>query len=239
VNFGYGSQPVLEDVSFTIPKGKKTVIVGPNGTGKTTVFKLIERFYQPDSGEVCFGSQNVETIHLQDWRKNIAYVLQEPQLFHGTIRENISYGVEGEVPQAEVERAAQLAGADSFIRELPEGYAFDIGEGGSRLSAGQRQRLAIARAVMLNPSYLLLDEATCNMDVYAQQEVTQALEQLMVGRTTVMITHDMSQLEQADHIIVLQNGTVEAEGSRDEVLATSATLQRMCAGTAEAEGGLL
>jgi ABC-type multidrug transport system fused ATPase/permease subunit len=92
---------------------------------------------------------------------------------------------------------------------------------------------------MVNPSYLLLDEATCNMDVYAQQEVTQALEQLMVGRTTVMITHDMSQLDEADHIIVLQNGTVEAEGSRDEVLASSATLQRMCAGTAEAEGGLL
>jgi ATP-binding cassette subfamily B protein AbcA/BmrA len=239
VSFGYGSQPVLEDVSFTIPKGKKTVIVGPNGTGKTTIFKLIERFYQPDSGEVCFGSQNVETIHLQDWRKNIAYVLQEPQLFRGTIRENISYGVEGEISQAEVERAARLAGADSFIEALPEGYDFDIGEGGSRLSAGQRQRLAIARAVMVNPSYLLLDEATCNMDVYAQQEVTQALEQLMVGRTTVMITHDMSQLEEADHIIVLQNGTVEAEGTREEVLASSATLQRMCAGTAEAEGGLL
>lgn len=229
VSFGYGEKPVLSDVSFIIPKGKVTVIAGQNGSGKTTLFKLIERFYTPDSGQIRFGECDVEEIHLQEWRQSIAYVLQEPQLFNGTIRDNINYGMDREVSEEETVSAARLACADEFIRALPGGYDFVIGDNGTRLSAGQRQRLAIARAVMLDPSYLLLDEATCNMDVYSEKSVTEALLNLMEGRTTVMISHDMSMLSKADHVVVLNNGTVEASGPREEVEKSSPTLQRLIA----------
>lgn len=232
VTFGYGDEDVIKNASFTIPKGKVTVIAGPNGSGKTTVFKLIERFYIPDSGELYFGPYKAENIHLDEWRQSIAYVLQEPQLFNGTIRENINYGMEREILPEETESAAKLACADDFIKELPEGYDFVIGDNGNRLSAGQRQRIAIARAVMLDPSYLLLDEATCNMDIYSEKAVTQALFSLMQGRTTVMISHDMKMLEKADHIIVINNGNIEAEGTEKEVLAKSPTLQKLIAANA-------
>ncbi len=134
----------------------------------------------------------------------------------------------------EVEAAAKLACADEFIKELPDGYDFVIGDNGSRLSGGQRQRIAIARAVMLDPSYLLLDEATCSMDVYSEKAVTDALLTLMKGRTTVMISHDMRMLKHADHVIVLNDGIVEAEGSKNEVLESSATLKQLMSGESDA-----
>lgn len=232
VTFGYGDEAVIKNASFSIPKGKVTVIAGPNGSGKTTLFKLIERFYTPDSGEILFGSYDAESIHLQEWRQSIAYVLQDPQLFNGTVRDNINYGMSRDVLPEETESAAKLACADEFIKDFPDGYDFVIGENGSRLSAGQRQRIAIARAVMLDPSYLLLDEATCNMDIYSEKAVTKALFELMKGRTTVMISHDMNMLEKADHIVVINDGTVEAEGSKEQVLQTSATLQKLIAANA-------
>ena len=227
VSFGYGEKPVLRDVTFTVPKGKLTVVVGPNGSGKTTLFKLIERFYTPDRGSLQFGPYAAEDIHLQEWRQSIAYVLQEPQLFDGTIRANITYGMDREVTDEEVSAATRLAGAEEFISELPGGYDFVIGENGQRLSAGQRQRLAIARAVMLDPAYLLLDEATCNLDVYAEREVTNALFGLMKGRTTVMISHDMAMLKRADHVVVLSGGVVEAAGPLDQVEKNSSTLRAL------------
>ena len=231
VSFAYGDKPIIKDASFTIPKGKITAIAGPNGSGKTTLFKLIERFYTPDSGVISFGEYDAETINLKEWRQNIAYVLQEPQLFNGSIRENINYGMSREVSEEETRSAARLACADEFINELPGGYDFVIGENGCRLSAGQRQRIAIARAVMLDPSYLLLDEATCNMDVYSEKAVTEALMKLMHGRTTVMISHDMKMLEKADHMIVLNGGIVEAEGTKEEAQAKSETLKKLIAAT--------
>lgn len=224
VSFGYDEELILKDATFTIPKGKLTVIVGPNGSGKTTVFKLIERFYTPVSGKIMFGEQDAEELHLQEWRQSIAYVLQDPQLFNGSIRENINYGLSRDISEEETENAAKLACADGFIREFPNGYDYEIGDNGTRLSAGQRQRIAIARAVMLDPSYLLLDEATCNMDVYSEKQVTEALLRLMQGRTTVMISHDMKMLDRADHIIVLNNGTVEAEGTKEDVMQHSPIL---------------
>ncbi len=229
VSFGYGEDAAIQNATFTIPKGKVTALVGPNGSGKSTLFKLIERFYSPDDGKIFFGPYDVEKLQLQEWRQSIAYVLQEPQLFNGTIRDNINYGMSREVAEEETVNAAKLACADEFIRDLPGGYDFEIGENGCRLSAGQRQRIAIARAVMLNPAYLLLDEVTCNMDVYAEQAVTKALLRLMEGRTTVMITHDMSMLEHADHVIVLNRGKIEAEGGTEEVKQSSETLRRLVA----------
>lgn len=227
VTFGYGKEATIKDVSFTIPKGKMTVIVGTNGSGKTTLFKLLERFYTPDQGKVLFGSDDAESIHLQEWRQSMAYVLQEAQLFNGTIRDNINYGMDRMVAQEETESATKVACAHEFIRELPGGYDYVIGENGCKLSAGQRQRIAIARAIMLDPAYLLLDEATCNMDVQCEKSVTEALMKLMEHRTTVMITHDMKLLDRADHIIVLKDGCVEAEGTRDETEANSPTLRQL------------
>lgn len=229
VTFGYGETPIIRDANFTIPKGKVTVIAGPNGSGKTTIFKLIERFYTPDSGVMRFGPYDAEKIHLQEWRQSIAYVLQDPQLFNGSIRENINYGMSRRALEEETENAAKLACAHEFIKELPGGYDFVIGENGCRLSAGQRQRIAIARAVMLDPSYLLLDEATCNMDIYSEKAVTEALMKLMEGRTTVMISHDMKMLEKADYVVVLNNGTIEAEGTKENVEKSSETLKKLIA----------
>lgn len=233
VSFGYGEEKTVDNISFTIPKGKTTVLVGPNGSGKTTVFKLIERFYTPDEGKIRFGEYDAEDIHLGEWRQSFAYVLQDPQLFDGTVRDNISYGMDREVTDEEIENAAKLACADEFIKELPDGYDFEIGENGCHLSAGQRQRIAIARAVMLDPSYLLLDEATCNMDFKSEKAVTNALSKLMEGRTTVMISHDMNMLNKADHIIVLNEGKIEAEGTREEAEKNSVTLQRLIAANAQ------
>ncbi|MBR1779835.1 MAG: ABC transporter ATP-binding protein [Oscillospiraceae bacterium] len=227
VSFGYGDQPVLRDASFTIPRGKLTLVVGPNGSGKTTLFKLIERFYTPDSGAIYFGSCPAEDIHLPAWRKRIAYVLQEPQLFDGTIRDNITYGLDRPAEDGEVAAAARLAQAEEFIAQLPGGYDFEIGENGSRLSGGQRQRLAIARALMLNPACLLLDEATCNLDLFTDRAVTDALMQLMQGRTTVMISHNMELLTRSDHVIVLNGGQVEASGPPAEAEAHSPVLQAL------------
>lgn len=219
--------PVLQDVSFTIPKGKVTAIAGPNGSGKTTLFRLIQRFYVPNSGVVRFGRMDAESIHLDEWRQSIAYVLQEPQLFNGTIRENITYGMSREVSDEEVRNASMLASADEFIRQLPEGYDFNVGDNGCRLSAGQRQRLAIARALMLDPAYLLLDEATCNMDVISEKSVTAALLRLMKGRTTVLISHDMDMLQYCDNVVVLKDGRLEAAGDRETVKAESQTLRSL------------
>lgn len=227
VSFSYGENEVIKNASFTIPKGKVTVIAGPNGSGKTTLFKLLERFYSPSSGTLKFGEYNTEDIHLDEWRRSIAYVLQDPQLFNSTVRNNITYGMNREVTDEEVKCAARLACADEFIDGLPGQYDFEIGENGCKLSAGQRQRIAIARAVMLDPSYLLLDEATCNIDIYFAKSVTNGLVKLMKGRTTVMISHDMKMLEMADHIVVINNGVIEAEGTKEEVLLASETLQKL------------
>ncbi len=212
--------------------GKITAVVGENGSGKTTLFKLIERFYEPNEGMISFGDTDVSDINLDEWRKSIGYVLQNAQLFDGTIRENIAYGVEREVSDEEIMAAAAQAGADEFINSMPEGLDFIVGDDGSRLSAGQRQRIAIARSIMVDPSYLLLDEATSNMDIYAKEEVTRALLRLMEGRTTVMITHDMNMVIKADHIIVLKDGSVEAQGSPEEVKKNSVTYNRLMNGGA-------
>lgn len=233
VSFGYrDDKPVISNATFTIPKGQVTMVVGPNGTGKTTLFKLIERFYTPTEGKITFGTCDAESIHLDEWRQSFAYVLQEPQLFDGTVRENIAYGMSRAVSDEEITSAAKLACADEFIRALPGGYDFVIGDNGCRLSAGQRQRIAIARAVMLDPAYLLLDEATCNMDVYAEHQVTEALLRLMEGRTTVMISHDMRMLDRADQVVVLGGGTVETALPRDEAIAASPTLKKLIAAEA-------
>ncbi|MFT9849705.1 ABC transporter ATP-binding protein [Aneurinibacillus sp. REN35] len=219
VSFGYRQgERVLHDVSFTVEPGSMTAIVGPSGSGKTTLFALLERFYEPTSGAIYLGEERIDDYTLASWRDQIGYVSQESPLIAGTVRENICYGMERDVEQEEMEHAARQAFAADFIQELPDGYDTDIGERGIKLSGGQRQRLAIARAILRNPNILMLDEATSNLDSASEMAVQQALNQLMQGRTTLVIAHRLSTVRHADRIIVLEQGRVTGSGTHEQLL---------------------
>ncbi|RAK15096.1 ATP-binding cassette subfamily B protein AbcA/BmrA [Anoxybacillus vitaminiphilus] len=221
VSFSYKKgEPVLKQITLTIPSGKTTAIVGPSGSGKTTLFALLERFYTPDEGEILFGETNIEDFHLHSWRSQIGYVSQESPMMSGTIRDNICYGLNRDVSDEEIERAAKLANAAEFIERLPNGYLTEVGERGIKLSGGQRQRIAIARALIRNPKILLLDEATSNLDSSSEVLVQKALQRLMEGRTTLVIAHRLSTVIGADQIVVLENGTITGIGTHSELLQT-------------------
>lgn len=224
VIFGYDEHvEILHGVTATIPAGKKTAIVGNNGCGKSTLFRLLMRFYEPNEGAITYGGVDTREIHLDDWRTSFGYVLQNSPLLSGTIRDNILYGCKREVSEEEIIQAAKNANAYDFIMEFPEGFDKDVGEGGTRLSGGQRQRIAIARAMITDPKLLLMDEATASLDYQSDRLIWQACEKLMEGRTTVLIAHDMSAVMKADHIIVLNSGAMEAEGTHEELMEKSAT----------------
>ncbi|WP_096155436.1 MULTISPECIES: ABC transporter ATP-binding protein [Bacillus] len=228
VTFSYSNgKTILHDVSFSVPSGKTTAFVGPSGAGKTTIFSLIERFYDPTSGNVKIGYQNVNDISLGEWRTVIGYVSQESPIMSGTIRENICYGLQRDVTLEEIKHAATLANASEFIEDLEDGYETEVGERGIKLSGGQRQRLAIARAFIRNPRILLLDEATSNLDSQSEVLVQQALQKLMTGRTTLVIAHRLSTVIDADQIIVLENGRVSGSGTHDELLAHHELYQKL------------
>jgi len=221
VDFSYGEAPVLQNLSCRIPKGEVTAIIGSNGAGKSTLFKLLERMYDPDSGSICFGSANVQQFNLTSWRQSFAIVSQDKPLLSGTIRDNILYGVRRKVTEDELVRVAKLANIYDFVMATPGGFDAPVGVGGGNFSGGQRQCIAIARAMMRNPDYLLLDEATSNLDARSEQLVSQALANLMRGRTTVMIAHNYSATRAASHIIVLRDGKVEAEGTPAELMESN------------------
>lgn len=214
VHFAYAQgEPILEDISFTIPAGKVTAIVGPSGGGKTTLFSLFERFYLPISGTIKLGKDDINDFSLQSWRAQIGYVSQESPLIDGTIRENICYGMNREVTDEELERAAQMAYADGFIKELADGYETAVGERGIKLSGGQRQRIAIARALLRNPRILMLDEATSALDSKSEIVVQKALNNLMQGRTTLVIAHRLSTVVDADQIVFVEKGRLTGCGN--------------------------
>ncbi len=219
--FSYGDSPALDHVSFHIPKGQITAIVGANGAGKSTLFKLFERMYDPDEGALRFGHDDVRTFSLDSWRRSFAIVSQDKPLLSGTVRENILYGVKRQVTDEELEEVARLANVYDFVMATPGGFDAPVGMGGSNFSGGQRQCIAIARAMMRNPDYLLLDEATASLDAKSEQIVSQALTNLMKGRTTIMIAHNYSATRDATHIVVMKDGRVEAEGSPEELLETN------------------
>ena len=221
VSFSYSDAPTLNGVNFRIPKGQITAIVGPNGAGKSTLFKLLERMYDPDSGMLRFGEEDIKKYDLSSWRGSFAIVSQDKPLLSGTVRENILYGVRRKVEEDELIRVAKLANIYDFVMATPGGFDAPVGMGGSNFSGGQRQCIAIARAMMRNPDYLLLDEATSNLDAKSEKMVSQALTNLMKGRTTVMIAHNYSATRDATHIVVLKDGKVEAEGSPEELLASN------------------
>ncbi|NCA89215.1 MAG: ABC transporter ATP-binding protein [Gammaproteobacteria bacterium] len=219
VAFGYAKEaPVLTDVCFTIKPGQVVGVVGPTGSGKSTVVSLLPRFYDPTAGRVLIDGIDISTCTLRSVRSQIGFVLQETVLFRGTIRENIAYGRPG-ASDEEVVAAAKLANAHEFIARMPYGYDSPVGERGDTLSGGQRQRIGIARAVIRNSPIMILDEPTAALDTESEQLVIEGLQRLMKGRTVIMIAHRLSTIRDADKIIVLKDGVVAEEGTNDELIA--------------------
>lgn len=218
VTFSYGADepPVLTDIELDIPAGRTVALIGPTGSGKTTLTQLVPRFYDPTAGRVLLDGVDVRDLRLDDLRRAVGTVSQDPFLFSVTVRENIAYG-RPEATDEEVRRAARMARADGFIEQLPEGYATVIGERGLTLSGGQRQRLAIARSLITDPRVLILDEATASVDASTEREIQAALREVMAGRTTLVIAHRLSTLQLADELVVLDAGRVVARGTHAEL----------------------
>ena len=222
VTFAYNEErDVLKHISMRIPMGKVTAIIGGNGAGKSTVFKLLTRLYEPKEGTIQFNGENIDEYKLSDWRDEFAYVFQKDSLIGGTVRENITYGLDREVSEEELIEVAKKANCYDCIMEKPGGFNEDVGLGGSNFSGGQGQCISIARAMLRNADYLLLDEATSNLDVLSEAMVTEALDHLMENKTTIMIAHNYAATKNADHVIVMRDGTVEAAGSPEELLKTN------------------
>ncbi|GFN32836.1 ABC transporter ATP-binding protein [Paenibacillus xylaniclasticus] len=211
---------ILSGVDFIIPPGKVTALVGPSGGGKTTLFSLLERFYSPTSGTILLGDTPIDTFTLHSWRSKIGYVQQESTLMSGTIRDNITYGMERKISDEEIRRAAEMAYADKFILQLPEGYDTEVGERGVKLSGGQRQRIGIARALLRDPAILMLDEATSSLDSESEHYVQQALRNLMKGRTTIIIAHRLSTVIDADQLLFIEKGQITGRGTHAELIAS-------------------
>jgi ATP-binding cassette subfamily B protein len=231
VSFCYPSRPgqlALEDVSFHVAPGETVALVGASGAGKSTVFKLLLRFYDPDAGRIKLDGVDIATARLGDVRGRIGIVPQETIVFSTTAMENIRYGCP-DATDEEVVAAAQAAQADEFIRPLPEGYASHLGERGVRLSGGQRQRIAIARAILKNPPVLLLDEATSSLDAENERAVQNALDRLMENRTTLIIAHRLATVVKADRILVFDGGRIVASGTHAELLERGGVYGRLAA----------
>jgi ATP-binding cassette subfamily B protein len=227
ISFSYeADKTVLDKFHADMQQDHVTALVGLSGSGKSTIFKLLLRFYRPDSGDIALFNRDIRDYSLEELRSLIAYVPQESYLFSGTIRENIGYGREG-ASFEEIETAAKAAYADLFIRELPDGYDTQVGERGARLSGGQRQRIAIARALLKNAPILLLDEATASLDTESEQQVQKALEVLMKGRTTLVVAHRLSTIQNADRILVMENGRVCEEGTHTTLLNLNRVYARL------------
>ncbi len=229
VSFAYGSaKNALNGVSLIVPAGKTAALVGPSGGGKSTIVNLIPRFYDPDGGRIRIDGADPAAVTLASLRRNIALVSQETGLFHDTIRANIAFG-RSDASDADIRRAAQLAGADEFIGALPDGYESIVGERGAKLSGGQRQRLAIARALLRNAPILLLDEATSALDGESERQVQAALTELMRGRTTLIVAHRLSTVVDADVIYVIGDGRVVEHGRHAELVARGGLYARLYA----------
>lgn len=211
---------VLKDISFSVEAGKVTAIVGPSGSGKTTLFSLLERYYQPQQGAIRIGKESINHFSLSSWRSKIGYVSQESPIVAGTIRDNICYGMDKVIEDAEIQRVAKMAYADQFISELPKGYDTEVGERGIKLSGGQRQRIAIARAFLRDPKILMLDEATSSLDSKSEQVVQQALQNLMRGRTTLVIAHRLSTVMDSNQIVFIEKGKITGSGTHEQLLQT-------------------
>ena len=229
VNFSYiPKHPVINGVSLSVPAGKLVALVGPSGAGKSTILNLIPRFYEVDSGIIKIDGIDVQDVTLDSLRRNIALVSQEIILFDDTVRANIAYG-RPDASEKEITQAAKNAAAHDFIEAMSNGYDTYVGERGTKVSGGQRQRLAIARAMLKNAPILLLDEATSSLDAESEREVQAALMELMKGRTTLVIAHRLSTVIEADLIHVIDNGKLVESGNHPELLSKNGTYARLYA----------
>jgi len=218
VTFGYDpTAPVLRDITFTIHPGQTVGIVGPTGSGKSTVVSLIPRFRDADAGRITIDGVDTRDYKLRKLRSQIGFVLQDTVLLRGTIRDNIAFG-RPEATQDEIVEAAKLANAHEFIIGMPQGYDSLVGDRGMTLSGGQRQRIGIARALIRDNPILILDEPTAALDAESEELVIEALERLMAGRTVITIAHRLSTLRNADKIIVIKDGVVAEDGTHNELL---------------------
>ena len=227
ISFRYSDRKnTLCSISFFIEKGETLAIVGESGSGKSTIFSLIERFYEQDKGNIYYEGIDVRNIPMNDWRGKIAYVQQESPIMSGTILDNLTYGLDS-YNEKNVLSALEKAELNRFISSLPKGYNTDVGEQGVKLSGGQKQRIAIARAMIRNPEILLLDEATANLDSCTEKSVQRALERLMLGRITIVAAHRFSTIKCADKIVVLQKGRICGSGTHEELFNNNDIYRRL------------
>jgi ATP-binding cassette subfamily B protein len=227
VNFSYGDGFVLKDVSLRIEAGQFAAIVGPSGTGKTTIASLIPRFFDPTSGQVRIDGTDVRDFTLKSLRDQISFALQDAVLFRATIWENIAYGRPDAAPEETIQ-AAKLANAHDFIAKMPHGYGTIVGERGATLSGGERRRIAIARAILRNAPILILDEPTTGLDAASERAVVEALERLMNGRTCVMIAHHLDTIRHADVIFVVTDSKIVEQGKHEALLSKGGLYADLC-----------
>jgi ATP-binding cassette subfamily B protein len=227
VTFGYDPErPVLEGVGLDVAAGSTVALVGPTGSGKTTLASLVPRFYDADTGRVLVDGVDVRDLARRSLRREIGVISQDPFLFSASIRDNIALGIPG-APHEAVEAAARAAQAHDFILELPHGYDTTVGERGITLSGGQRQRIAIARALLIDPRILILDDATASVDATTEARIRAGLQEVMRDRTTIIIAHRLSTIALADEIVVLDHGRIAARGTQSELLETSSVFREI------------
>ncbi|KYC88579.1 ABC transporter ATP-binding protein [Heyndrickxia coagulans] len=221
ITFSYHEEQVLKDISFHVNKGEIVALIGESGAGKSTIFNLIERFYEPQSGEMYLDHVSFREVEPGLWRQSFSYVPQDSQLFDGTVKDNITYGLSS-VTEEEIVHAAKLANAHDFILALPDGYGSEIGEYGNRLSSGQKQRIAIARAFLRKPDFILMDESTANLDSESEYLLQDSLKHLSEHVGVILIAHRLSTIMNTDRILVLENGKITGDGKHETLYQTNA-----------------